>query len=65
MGSFFKEETVITRRIATRVFANLKNEGELDPKKCASQLGIAQASRVPPTPPTSLPRRRIIKDDGT
>jgi hypothetical protein len=50
--NLFLEETVITRRVATRVFAGLKNDGELDPKKCASQLGIAQASCAPPPPPS-------------
>jgi hypothetical protein len=62
--NLFLEETVITRRVATRVFAGLKNDGELDPKKCASQLGIAQASCAPP-PLLSLSRRGRNKDDGT
>ena len=62
--NLFLEETVITRRVATRVFAGLKNDGELDPKKCASQLGIAQASCAPPTL-LSLLKRGKNKDDGT
>ena len=45
------------------MFASLKNEGELDPKKRASQLGIAQTSCVPP-PLSSLSRRGKNKDGG-
>ena len=52
--SFFLEEAAITRTVATRVIVGLKNEGELDPKKCALQLGIAQISHVPLPPPVVL-----------
>jgi len=44
--------------------SSLKNKGELDPKKCTSQLGIAKASYVSP-PLSSLSRRGRNKDDGT
>ena len=63
-SNLFAAETTITRRVAARVIAALKKEGEFDPKKCASQLGIAQASRAPP-PLSSLSRRGKSKDDGT
>ena len=63
-SDLFAAETTITRRVAARVIAALKKEGELDPKKCAFQLGIVQASRAPP-PLSSLSRRGKSKDDGT
>jgi len=63
-ANLFAAEIIITHRVATRVFAGLKNEGELDPKKCTSQLGIAQASCIPP-PLSFLSRRGGNKDDGT
>ena len=63
-SNLFAAETTITRRVAKRVIAALKKEGELDPKKCAFQLGIAQASHAPP-PLSSLSRRGKSKDDGT
>ena len=62
--NLFVLETTITRRVATRVFAALKKEGEFNPKKCASQLGIIQAKVVPP-PLSSLSRRGRNTDDGT
>ena len=55
-ANLFVTETTITRRLATRVFAALKKEQGIDPKKCASQL---------PPPLSSLSRRRSNKDDGT
>ena len=39
----FALQLVITRRVTARVFVSLKGEEGLDPKKCASQLGIEQA----------------------
>ena len=60
----FATKTTITRRVTTRVFAALKKEGDFDPKKCASQLGISQISCVSPPLP-SLSRRERNKDDGT
>ena len=64
MGKLFAAETIITQRVATRVFAGLKKEGELDPKKRASQLGIVRASCVSPPLPSSSRRGRNT-DDGT
>ena len=63
-ANLFAADTIITQRVAARVIAGLKNKGKLDPKKCAFQLGIVQASRAPP-PLSSLSRRGKSKDDGT
>ena len=60
----FRTETPIMRRVAARVFAALKSEGDLDPKKCASQLGFVQVSRSPP-PLLSLSQKGIPRDDGS
>jgi len=60
----FRTETPIMRRVAARVFAALKSEGDLDPKKCASQLGFVRASRSPPSL-VSLSRKGIPRDDGS
>jgi hypothetical protein len=63
-SDLFTLETPITRRVAARVYTALKSEGECDPKKCASQLGIVQASRSTPVL-LSLSRRGRLKDDGS
>ena len=39
----FRTETPIMTRVAAQVFATLKSEGGLDPKKCVSQLGVVRA----------------------
>ena len=63
-ANLFTLETPITRRVASRGFTALKIEGECDPKKCASQLGIVQASKSPPVL-LSLSQRGRLKDDGS
>ena len=45
----FHTERPITKRVAARVFSALKKEGVIDPKKCASQMGIATAATLVPT----------------
>ena len=41
LAALFAADTIITKRMASRVFVALKKEGEFDPKKCASQMGFS------------------------
>ena len=60
----FSSELVITKIVAARVFAPLKRDGVLDPKKCAAQLGISQASVKAPTT-VCLTNKGNVKDNGS
>ena len=57
-------EPLIIKRVATRVFESFKLEGAFDPKKCASQLGMAQSVHVVPLS-ASLNKIGYVMDDGT
>ena len=63
-NDLFALKLIITRRVAARVFASLKREGKLDPKKYASQLGVEQ-SQVAIPPLATLTKRGEIRDDST
>jgi len=56
-------ESIIAKRVSSRVFQSLKIERAFDPKKCASQLGMAQAETSFPQS-TSLSKQRGLKDNG-
>ena len=55
---------MIIKRVATRVFQPFKLKGAFDPKKCASQLGMAQSVHVVPLSET-LNKRGNVTDNGT
>ena len=58
----FCRESIIVKRVSSRVFQSLKMEGAFDPKKCASQLGMAQAETSFPQS-TSLSKQGGVKDN--
>ena len=59
----FCRESNIVKRVSSRVFQLLKMEEAFDPKKCASQLGMAQAEISFPQS-TSLSKQGGVKDNG-
>ena len=63
-NALFANEKIITQRVAKRVIAELNAEGEFSPKKCATQLGIVQATAPLPSKATVVGKGRA-KDDGT
>jgi len=56
-------ESIIVKRVSSRVFQSLKMEGAFDPKKSASRLGLAHAETSFPQS-TSSSKQGSVKDDG-
>ena len=61
----FPNPNVILKRIATKVHEDLLKDGEVDPKKCAIELGISNAVASSVSPRKSSATKGRFKDDGT
>lgn len=50
----FIGSSIIVQRLAKKVFAALKESGDVDPNKCANELGINDAAAAVTPPPSKL-----------